>query len=223
VKISVIIPALNEAEGILSSIFSVKQQQGEFEIVIVDGGSHDATVEIVRPHGKVVISERGRAVQMNSGARHSCGDVLLFLHADSQLHPEALPALEKAMNDPRTIAGTFMLRFDSSKFLLGLIAFFTRFSFRYFHYGDQGIFVRRSTFEQAGGFKEMPIMEDVDFLRRLWKMGRVTLIKKPVTTSCRRFLRHGIVHQQLLNIFLVISYLLGGNPESLLRWYERPE
>jgi len=125
-KISVNIPALNEARGILPCLYSVKNQPGEFELLVIDGGSADGTVEAVRHHARVVRSERGRAVQMNSGARHSTGEVLLFLHADSHLPPRALPLLEQVLADPRIVGGTFRLRFNSKKLLLRLIAFFSR-------------------------------------------------------------------------------------------------
>ena len=222
-KVSVIIPALNEARAILPCLHSVRNQQGEFEIVVIDGGSLDGTVEAVRPHARVVHSERGRAVQMNFGARQSIGEVLLFLHADSHLPPRAFPLLEQALADPRIVGGTFRLKFNSEKFLLRLIAFFSRIKFRYFHYGDQGIFVRRWVFEQLHGFAEIPFMEDVDFLQRLHKIGRVKLLNQPITTSARRFLERGIIRQQLTNIFLVIYYLLGAKPENLKKWYERRE
>lgn len=222
-KISVIIPALNEAEGILSTLDSIKNQQGEFEIIVVDGGSVDGTAEMVQPPARVISSPQGRAVQMNEGARHSNSDVLLFLHADSRLPPNALLLMEALLDNPPINGGTFMLRFDNPQWLLRSIAYFTRFKFRYFHYGDQGIFVRRSIFEQLEGFREMPIMEDVDFMQRLHRRGRVTLIREPVTTSARRFLKHGVVRQQLLNIMLVICFLLGGKSETLSKWYRRTD
>ena len=218
-KISVIIPALNEARGILSCLNSVKTQPGEFELIVADGGSVDGTIEVVRPHAKVIHSQQGRAVQMNSGARQATGDVLLFLHADSCLPPRAFPLLERTLADPRIAGGTFMLRFNSPRLLLRLIAFFTRFEFRYLHYGDQGIFVRRSVFEQLNGFTEITFMEDVDFLRRLYRTGRVTLLKQPITTSARRFLERGVLRQQLMNIILVIFYLLGARPQTLKKLY----
>jgi len=218
-KISVIIPALNEAEGILSCLNSVKIQQGEFDLIVVDGGSIDGTVEVVQPHARVIHSPQGRAVQMNSGARHATGDVFLFLHADSCLPPRAFPLLERALADPRIVGGTFTLRFDNPRLLLRLITFFTRLEFRYFHYGDQGIFVRRPVFERLNGFSEISFMEDIDFLRRLHSTGRVALLKQPVTTSARRFLERGVLRQQLMNIILVIFYLLGASPETLKKWY----
>jgi len=219
-RISVIIPTLNEAKNILGSLDSIGRQQGEFEIIVVDGCSADGTADLARQHARVIESEeRGRAVQMNAGARHACGEVLVFLHADSYFPHNGLSTLRSAFLDPRIIGGTFTLKFDSQKILLRLIAFFTRFRFRFFHYGDQGIFVRRAIFDELGGFKEMPIMEDIDFLQRLRRRGQVTLIKQPVTTSARRFLRHGVVRQQLLDIALVILYLLGVRPEKLSKWY----
>jgi len=218
-KISVIIPALNEARGILSCLDSVKTQQGEFELIVADGGSIDGTVEVVQPHARVIHSRQGRAIQMNSGARQATGDVFLFLHADSCLPPSGFLLLEKALADPRIVGGTFTLKFNSPRLLLRLIAFFTRFKFRYFHYGDQGIFVRRSVFKGLSGFSEISFMEDVDFLRRLQRTGSVTLLKQPITTSARRFLERGVLRQQLINMILVIFYLLGARPEILKKWY----
>ncbi len=219
-KISVIVPALNEAQTIIESLNSIRSQQGEFEIIVVDGCSTDGTAEVARPYATVINSqEQGRAIQMNAGARHACGDVLFFLHADSHLPHRALSALRSGLLHPRIVGGTFTLEFDSRKFLLRVIAFFTRFKSRFFHYGDQGIFVRKAIFEQLGGFKQIPIMEDIEFLSRLRKKGEVALIKRPITTSARRFMCRGIIRQQLLDIILVVLYLLGANPERLSRLY----
>ncbi len=210
---------MNEVEGILSCLNSVNTQRGDFELIVADGGSIDGTVEVVRPLARVIPCQEGRALQMNSGARQATGDVFLFLHADSCLPSRAFLLLEQALTDDRIVGGTFMLRFNSPRLLLQAIGFFTRFKFRYFHYGDQGIFVRRSAFDQLNGFSEIPIMEDIDFLRRLRRIGRVALLKQAMTTSPRRFLEHGILRQQLMNIILVVLYLLGVRPETLKKWY----
>jgi len=218
-KVSVVIPALNEAEYILPCLLSVKQQRGNIEIIVADGGSTDNTTEMARSHATVVTSRWGRAVQMNAGAQQATGEVLLFLHADSCLPSNAVPALEQALDDDRVVGGTFRLRFDSPRPLLKFFAFFTRFKFRYFHYGDQGIFVRRSVFQQLNGFRDLPLMEDIDFLRRMHRGGRVALLNLPVTTSARRFLERGILRQGLLDFILIILYRLGVNLETLAKWY----
>lgn len=217
--VSVVVPALNEAERIAHCLRSIASQAGPHEIVVVDGGSSDATPALACPYASVVAAPRGRGVQMNAGARRCGGEVLLFLHADCRLPPGALASLRGAMRDPRAVGGTFTLRFDTERGLLRLYAFFTRFKPRIFHYGDQGIFVRRAVFERMGGFAELPLMEDVDFLRRLRREGRVVLLRERVTTSARRFLRRGIVRQQLLNTALVLLYHLGVAPAVLARWY----
>ncbi|HWX41503.1 MAG TPA: TIGR04283 family arsenosugar biosynthesis glycosyltransferase [Blastocatellia bacterium] len=220
-KVSVIIPALNESANIAAAILSARNQDGEIEVIVADGGSSDDTVEIARRDAHVLSTGRGRGLQMNAGAGHAIGDLLLFLHADSLLHPDALAALRRTFTDPAIVGGTFTLKFDSEGFWLGLYSVFTRLKFRYFHYGDQGIFVRRSAFEKLGGFKEIPLMEDLDFLERLRKVGRVTLIDRPVTTSARRFRENGSFRQELLNVLLVCLYILGAKPATLARWYSR--
>jgi rSAM/selenodomain-associated transferase 2 len=218
-SISVVIPALNEAERIAECIRSVREQGGVDEVVVVDGGSTDGTAAIAGSLARVVPSARGRGVQMNTGAALTSGDVLLFLHADSLLHPRAVEALRRALRDERVVGGTFTLRFDHHHALLRLYALFARLPFPFFHYGDRGIFVRRSVFEALSGFRAMPLMEDLDLLRRLRRQGRVVLVPRPVTTSAGRFLAYGLVRQQLLNIGLVAAFLLGAPPERLARWY----
>ncbi|HEV2149563.1 MAG TPA: TIGR04283 family arsenosugar biosynthesis glycosyltransferase [Longimicrobiaceae bacterium] len=214
-----IVPALNEAERIVACLRSVAAQAGPRELIVVDGGSTDGTPGLARELATVAAGPRGRAWQMNVGGRLARGEVLLFLHADSVLPAGALTALRDALADPRAAGGTFTLRFDTDRPWLRLYALLTRFRPRLFHYGDQGIFVRREVFERLGGFAELPLMEDVDFLRRLRREGRVVLVPRPVTTSARRFLARGIVRQQLLNGALVLLYHLGVAPARLARWY----
>jgi rSAM/selenodomain-associated transferase 2 len=219
-RISVIIPALNEADQILACVNSVERQSGDFEIIVVDGGSGDNTIELVRPHACVIGSERGRARQMNEGARQASGEVLLFLHADSILHPDALAQLRATLRDDSIGGGTFTLAFDTYRFWLRFYAFFTQFQWLYLHYGDQGIYARCSVFERLRGFADIPLMEDIDFLRRLQGFSQRAVIRHhPVTTSARRFVKHGLVRQELLNIVLVIAWRLGVKPERLAKWY----
>jgi rSAM/selenodomain-associated transferase 2 len=218
-RVSVVIPALNEAENIVPCLRSVQRQYGVHEIIVADGGSMDGTPQLAAPWARVISAPRGRARQMNAGARLTSGDVLLFLHSDSRLPADALVRLREALTDPCVAGGTFTLQFDAEHFLLRCYSFCTRFRFRWFHFGDQGIFVWRTAFQKLGGFAEMPFLEDVDFLRRLRQAGRVALASTAVTTSARRFLQNGIVRQQLLNIALVSAFLLGARPEALAKFY----
>jgi rSAM/selenodomain-associated transferase 2 len=218
--ISVIIPTLNEAGNILQTIESVRQQDRGAEIIVADGGSVDGTPEIVRPDARVIHSPRGRAVQMNAGARCAAGDVLLFLHGDSRLAPGAVAKMRQTLDNPRIAGGSFTLVFDVDNFWLRFYAFCSTIDCLCFRYGDQGIFVRRIIFEQMHGYAEIPLMEDIDLMRRLPRYGRRVLIRDyPVTTSARRFVEHGIVRQEALNVALVAAWFLGVTPQTLAQWY----
>ena len=218
--ISVIIPALNEAENILKTIDSVRQQDQQVEIIVVDGGSIDGTPDIARSHATVISSPRGRAIQMNAGARHASGDVLLFLHGDSLLAPGALAQMQKTLDNPHIAGGSFTLTFDVDIFWLRFYAFCSTIDWLCFRYGDQGIFLRRSIFEAMDGYAEIPLMEDIDLMRRMPRYGQRCLIRHyPVTTSARRFVEHGVVRQEALNVILVGLWLLGVKPQALAKWY----
>ena len=218
--ISAIIPALNEVENILTTIESVRQQDQAAEIIVADGGSVDGTQEIVRLHAQVIDSPRGRAVQMNAGARAATGDVLLFLHGDSRVAPGALAQMRQILDNPRIAGGSFTLVFDIDNFWLRFYAFCSNIDCVCFRYGDQGIFVRRAIFEQMRGYAEIPLMEDIDLMRRLPRYGRRVLIRNyPVTTAARRFVEHGIVRQEALNVALVAAWFLGVKPRTLAKWY----
>lgn len=220
-SVAVVVPALNEERCIEACLASVLAQDGSAEVMVVDGGSGDATAALAAPLAPVLHAPRGRARQMNAGARATRGDPLLFLHADSRLPPGAFAAMRAALADARTVGGTFSLRFEPETPLLRAYAACTRLGPRIFHYGDQGIFVRRTVFDALGGYRDLPLMEDVDFLRRLRGVGRTVLLPLPVTTSARRFQRHGIVRQQLRNGVLLAVYLAGISPHRLARWYEQ--
>lgn len=142
-NLSVIIPTLNEADTIVACLGSIRSQAADAEILVVDGGSVDATVTLARSYANVIAGPRGRAQQMNLGGRRARGDILLFLHADSRLHPAAMAFLDQVMRDPAIVGGTFTLWFDTGHYLLRFFASLTRFEGRIFRYGDQGIIVRR--------------------------------------------------------------------------------
>ena len=221
-KLSVIIPTLNEADNIVACLRSIRDQAVAAEIVVVDGGSSDETVRLAEPLATVIPGPRGRARQMNLGASHATGDVFVFLHADSRLHPAALAYLDHIMRDPRVVGGTFTLWFDTDHRVLRFFAWMTHFTVGFLRYGDQGIIVRRTVYDALGGFAAIPLMDDVDFLRRMWRMGETAVIPLPVTTSARRFLARGIVRQEALNVALVVAWMLGAQPDTLARWYYRP-
>lgn len=196
--------------------------RGDFEVIIADGGSTDATFDTVLrgfPEVNLVTSARGRGRQMNVGAKVARGDIVLFLHADTNLPPHAFAIIREAMNNSQVIGGCFCMRFDSHDPVLRVISLFSRINHLFFTYGDQGLFLRSQTFKEIGGFREMPIMEDVEIQMRLRRKGKFVKICVPVVTSARRFMRFGIVRQQLLNISLVILYHLGVSPATLKRFY----
>jgi rSAM/selenodomain-associated transferase 2 len=220
--LSVVIPALDEEAVLASTLESVSRSAPGCEIVVADGGSRDATREIAVTAGaRVVSAPRGRGPQMNAGAAVATGDVLLFLHADTQLPADAGTLVEQALADPRAVAGSFVLGFDSPHPLLRLSSVASRLNLGWATYGDQALFFRREAFERAGGFPSQPLFEDVAMQARIRRLGRCVKIQRPVRTSARRFLRVGVVRQQLLNAGLVVAYHLGVSPRTLASWYDR--
>ena len=219
-KISVVIPTLNEESHIEKSLQSITKQDGDYEFSVVDGGSTDNTVTIAKRYTTVIKSKCGRAIQMNTGAKACSGDILLFLHADTILPDNAFREIRKRMKDDTVAGGSFYIAFDADTFTLRGVSFITRFNFRLFHFGDQGIFVRRSIFQTLHGYKEMPIMEDYDFYKRLGRQGKVILIRTPVISSARRFIRKGVIRQLLINKFVVLAYWAGVDIQTIKRFYD---
>ncbi len=219
-KISVVIPTLNEESHLEKTLQSIIKQEGDYESYVVDGGSRDNTISIAKRYTTVISSQRGRAMQMNTGAKACCGDILLFLHADTILPDNAFREIRKRMKDDTVAGGSFYIAFDADTFILRGVSFITRFNFRLFHFGDQGIFVRRSIFQTLNGYKEMPIMEDYDFYKRLGRQGKVILIRTPVISSARRFIKKGVIRQLLINKFVVLAYWAGVDIQTIKRFYD---
>src|SRR3989339_1949057 len=219
-KISVIIPTLNEESHIEKTLQSVIKQEGDCELYVVDGGSTDNTVAIAKRYTTVINSKRGRAVQMNAGARLCTGDILLFLHADTLLPDNGFREIRKRTRDETVAGGSFYIAFDAENFILRGVSFITRFNFRLFHFGDQGIFVRRDVFQKLHGYKEIPLMEDYDFYKRLREQGKVILIRMPVISSARRFIKKGVIRQLLINKFVVLAYWAGVDIQTIKRFYD---
>jgi rSAM/selenodomain-associated transferase 2 len=220
-RISVIIPALNEESSISAAIESIIPLQPH-EIIVVDGDSTDRTVAICRELGICVLSSpRGRARQMNLGAQHATGDALLFLHADTQLPCSALDDIRRALADPRIVGGRFDVRLDGKHWMLKLIGVMISLRSRLSKVatGDQGIFVRRAVFAELGGYPDLPLMEDVALARALRRRGSVALLRSRVVTSARRWEAEGVWRTIFKMWALKALYLLGVSPLRLKRYY----
>ena len=218
VRISVVIPALDEAGQIAAAVASA----GGCEVIVVDGGSTDDTVAAAQAVGATtLVAERGRARQMNAGAVRAGGDVLLFLHADSRLPPEFDTAIAAALADGAVVGGRFDLSLEPGSPFLDLTAALINLRSRLtgIATGDQALFVRRETFAAMGGFEDVPLMEDVAFTRALKRQGKVVALRLRVTTSSRRWLRHGPVRTVLLMWWLRFLYWRGVPPADLKRRY----
>ena len=191
----------------------------------MDGGSTDATTAIAARFARVRLLEspRGRALQMNAGARVAHGDVLLFLHADTLLPDGALDAVEAAVSDPGVVAGRFDVSFDNPRPVFRVIAWFMNARSRWsgISTGDQGIFVCREVFDAMGGYSKMSLMEDVELCRRLKLRGQLAPLRLAVTTSARKWERDGAVRTVLLMWALRFLYMVGISPARLHRWYYR--
>ena len=212
IETSIIIPTFNE-EGTISQCLETVVNIPGIEVIVADGGSKDRTVEIVEQHRDVIVvtAEKGRSIQMNKGAESSGGGILLFLHADCVLPREEILNVQNAFDGSSFVGGAFKIRLLSDKFLYRIIEKGINFRSKVFKlpYGDQGLFVKRSVFEELGGFREMPNCEDLDFVCRLKKQGEIIILDERISSSIRRWENHGVLKTSLRNQFLLASYVLG--------------
>jgi rSAM/selenodomain-associated transferase 2 len=224
-RISLIIPVFCEQAVINETIEAVRRLRGgeAAEIIVVDGQAEGETLAAIQDAAvRKVRSDKGRGRQLNRGAAVVAGDVLLFLHADTVLPPTAFERIAEAMADEGCVGGAFDLRIDSPgagfraiEMVANLRSRLTRIP-----YGDQAIFIRASYFRSIGGFKEIPIMEDVDLMRRIKRKGwRIVIFREPVLTSARRWEKEGLVFGMIRNWSLMTLYLCGVAPERLARFY----
>jgi rSAM/selenodomain-associated transferase 2 len=216
VNLSVVIPTLNEAATIGRTLEALPP---DVEVVVVDGGSSDETCRIALERAAVLQGPRGRARQMNEGARHTKGDVLLFLHADTLVGEPAFNGMREALADPLVEAGAFRLQFDASGWLLRFYGTCTRLTPPSLCFGDRGLFVRRDAFEGVGGFPDLPLFEDVEMVRLLYTRGGFRMLPHHVTTSARRFTNNGVLRQQWRNALLWSRYRCGADPAQLAAAY----
>jgi rSAM/selenodomain-associated transferase 2 len=223
--ISIIVPAWRETSLINHSIQRIfdLRYDGKFEVIVVDGSPEGETVRSVKDDRvKTLIARRGRSIQMNAGSARAKGEVLLFLHADTTLPEHALEKISEVMGDRGVVGGAFDLGIDSGRSVFRLIENVASLRSRITRipYGDQGIFIRKDHFQAIGGFREIPLMEDVELMRRIRKAGaRIAIIREKVKTSPRRWEDEGILFCTLRNWMLMSLYLLGVSPERLARFY----
>lgn len=219
--ISVIIPTLNEAATIGETLRRLRSS-ASCEVIVVDGGSDDGTPELARPQADLVLSAgRGRATQMNVGARAASGQVLLFLHADTVLPPDFPALLENALRNPRVVGGRFDVRLDAEGRLFRIIETLMNLRSRLSRIatGDQAIFVRSRTFRELGGYREAELMEDLELSYRLKRQGELACLRERVVTSARRWQRDGIVRTIGLMWLLRLLYFIGVSPSYLKTFY----
>jgi rSAM/selenodomain-associated transferase 2 len=217
--LSVIIPTLNEAKTLTQTLDSLVPQH-PVEVIVVDGGSTDGTVEIARSHQVTVITASpGRASQLNAGAQAATGQVLLFLHSDTRLPPHFDRQVQQALT--QGVAGAFRLAIDGPGWPLRLVEWGVNLRSRYlgWPYGDQGLFLTAELFHELGGFALVPIMEDVDLVQRLRQRGAIVMTPEAVTTSGRRWQTHGVLYTTLVNQAMLMGYWLEIDRERLARWY----
>lgn len=217
--LSVLIPAFNEADRIGAVVQSIRRPHAE--VIVIDGGSSDSTRARAEEAGAQVLAwSTGRGAQLRAGAERARGEVLLFLHADTQLPVDYVDDVRAALDDPDVVAGAFSLRIDSPKRSLRFIekGIAWRSRVRSMPYGDQAVFVRRRMLEKIGGVPAIPAMEDYEMMRRLRRIGRIGIIDTPVVTSARRWEQRGVWRTTLVNQWCVVAYRLGVSPGTIARW-----
>jgi rSAM/selenodomain-associated transferase 2 len=221
-SVSIVIPTWNEAACIARTIRDLRTQ-GPGEIIVVDGGSSDATPDLATQADRVLVSEPGRAAQMNAGAAAARGDILLFLHADCRLEPGALDAVAAALARRAILAGCFSMCVEAPGIGFRVIdaCATARVRFTGIAYGDQGLCMRRRDFVRLGGFPPLRFMEDVFFSRRIAERGRVVVLRERIYVSPRRWQKVGLVRQTLRNWTLTALAAAGVSPDRLAAHYPR--
>ena len=217
-KLSIIIPTLNEASRIESLLSQLSDEN--VELIVVDGGSDDQTVQRASVHAKLIHSSAGRALQMNTGAAIASGDWLWFLHADTQLS-QPLNTYVDEITQSSSLWGRFTVRLDDARFIFRVIERLmnARSCFTSLATGDQGLFVDRRLFDELGGYPELPLMEDVALSKRLRKVMPVNCSTLSLITSARRWQQRGVLKTIVLMWWLRLAYVVGVSPARLSQWY----
>ena len=226
IQYSVIIPVLQESKRInqlIDHLHSLKADKDR-EIIVVDGSPERDTLEAIHSEQATkIVSEQGRAQQMNAGATVAKGEVLIFLHVDTELPDGAFTKIASVMKQGAYVGGAFTLGIKSDKFVYRVLEYWVSIRCRLTRipYGDQAIFIRRNYFEKIGGYSDIPLMEDVDLMRRIRVGGdKIYIIPDRVATSARRWEQEGFMYVNLRNTAQLILYYLGFSPKTFARLYK---
>jgi rSAM/selenodomain-associated transferase 2 len=222
-RISVVIPSWRDTKNLALLLPALATLERVSETIVVDASGDQQAEEVALRFGSMFIAcaSPNRGEQMNLGAAASSGDIIVFQHCDTSLDDTHLDAIERALADPRIVGGAFFRKFDGRHPRLMWLESVARFLTRHGGtlYGDQSIFVRREVFEKLGGFAKIPLMEDVEFSRRLRGAGNITVLDPPIASSGRRHLQKGAWRTTIQNGLFIVLYNLGVSPHRLHRWY----
>ncbi|MBZ5638184.1 MAG: TIGR04283 family arsenosugar biosynthesis glycosyltransferase [Acidobacteriia bacterium] len=223
--VSIVIPVLDEERPLARCLAALTSEAAPWEAVVVDGGSRDRTREVARSFEgvRVIVAPRGRARQMNAGAAGTSGELLWFLHADCVPRPGAVAAIRRALDDPGTSLGAFRFRLDGDRRAYRLLEYGVAARVRLFGlpFGDQGLFLRRATFDAIGGFRDVPLFEDVYLVREARRRGRLARLPMPLPTSPRRWETRGLLRSSGTDLALLVLERLGVSAARLARIRER--
>jgi len=225
-KISIIVPVLNESEIINQFLADIKNicNDEDCEIIVVDGDENRGTINNMNDANVItLVSKKGRSSQMNAGASIAKGQILLFVHADTSIPKDALNIIYGTLVGSKYVGGAFKLGFNTKNILLKFIAFTAniRTKITRIPYGDQAIFILKKYFDNIGGFKDIPLMEDIELIKRIKKLGgKICILEKEVITSPRRWYKNGIIFNTLRNHVLRILYSLGISAKTLEKIYK---
>jgi len=221
---SIIVPAFNEASTIKQFLESLRDRAGDAEIIVVDGGSSDDTIELARDRcDRCLRSARGRARQMNSGAAAAAGDIFWFLHADTEVPADCIQKICDVFRDPEVVGGFFRIRIPSRRFVYRLTDSIAHYAglLLQMRFGDHGFFCRRAVFREIGGFPELPLMEDAEFFRELRQRGRIAIVSSRLTSSPRRYEQIGPWSLTLTYGIIALLYFLRVPNPILTRIYRK--
>jgi rSAM/selenodomain-associated transferase 2 len=225
--ISIITPVLNERENIKSFLNHINNLSGNFELILVDGGSNDNTLNEIKKHKmnfkkplKILKTSKGRGNQMNKGATAAEGEILLFLHIDCKIDKETIPGIEKELNKQEIVGGGLIQEFNGKDNFLKIVSNFgnLRSKITQIFFGDFGIFIRKDIFEKIGGYKEILYLEDVELCKKAKKYGKLRQINYKIITSPRRYLKIGKIKITIIFTFAYFVNLIGIRPKSLIKF-----